>query len=427
MISLTVKNPRGVLRKIAAVVLAVVLMTSLAGCKRGLKSAVALAEPESGASSSGVSKLALDGEFYAAYRAYALNMFRLAHKDAGQSMAISPFSVMFALAMVENGASGETLSQMEEMFGMSRDTMNGYLSTLIDQWTTDDGLWIADSVWLNNTIADEVRQQFLDTCSKTYRASVFRAPFDETTVRDINTWVSNNTDGMIKEFVRQLESDVQLMLVNAVLFDQKWEKPFEKGNTKKDQPFYGENGQKTGEVDLMCETEHGYYYRDELCTSVRKVYEDYNFSFRVFQPREGVSLDTLIESLTPEYMRTVIDYTNQHDAEITLEMPGFTTDYRCDSMEGILKTMGITQAFVGGLTEIADGHDMLIDFIIHQVKIEVDEEGTRAAAATGIGTKDSAAPPATEHITIRLDRPFVYMICAGDNQIPIFMGTYEGQ
>ncbi|MBO4652972.1 MAG: serpin family protein [Lachnospiraceae bacterium] len=419
------ENKRGVSRRIAAVVLVLAMMTSLFGCSRGMEKAVALAEPESGASSSGVSKLALDGTFYSAYRAYALEMFRLAYKDADKSMAISPFSVMYALAMLENGASGETLSQMEEMFGMSRDTMNGYLSTLIDQWTKDDGLWIANSVWLNDAIADNVKKQFLDTCSKTYRASAFRAPFDETTVRDINTWVSDNTDGMIKEFLKEADPGLLLLLVNAVLFDQDWEKQFEKSATKKDQPFYDENGNKIREVDLMCETGSGRYYRDELCTSVSKTYEDYNFSFRIYQPQEGVSLDTLIEALTPEYMRGTVDYANQHSAEVTLELPRFTTDYRNDKMENILKAMGMTGAFGGGLTEIVEGGDLSVDFIIHQVRIEVDEEGTRAAAATGVGVK-SSAPIFPEEITVRLDRPFVYMIVAGDNQIPIFMGTYEG-
>ncbi|MBR4812967.1 MAG: serpin family protein [Lachnospiraceae bacterium] len=418
---------KGLPRRFAAVALVIAMMTSLFGCSRGLKNAVALAEPESGASSSGVDKVALDGTFYAAYRAYALEMFQLAHKDAGKSFAISPFSVMFALAMVENGASGETLSQMEEMFGMPRDTMNGYLSSLIDQWSKDNGLWIANSVWLNNSVADNVRKQFLDICSKTYRASAFRAPFDGSTVSDINNWVSNNTDGMIRDFVKELDPSLLMMLVNAVLFDQGWEKQFVKDKTQKNEPFYGEDGQQIGEVDLMCETKNGSYYRDELCTSVSKTYEDYDFRFRVYQPREGVSLETLIEALTPEYMRATLEPANQHEAEVTLQLPKFTTDYRCDNMESILMAMGMTEAFNGGLTEIVDGNDLMIDFVIHQVRIEVDEEGTRAAAATGVGVKLSAAPAYPDQITVRLDRPFVYMILAGDNQIPIFMGTYEGK
>ncbi|MBP5460532.1 MAG: hypothetical protein J6Y20_00190 [Lachnospiraceae bacterium] len=154
---------------------------------------------------------------------------------------------------------------------------------------------------------------------------------------------------------------------------------------------------------------------------------DYDFRFRVYQPREGVSLETLIEALTPEYMRATLEPANQHEAEVTLQLPKFTTDYRCDNMESILMAMGMTEAFNGGLTEIVDGNDLMIDFVIHQVRIEVDEEGTRAAAATGVGGKLSAAPAYPDQITVRLDRPFVYMILAGDNQIPIFMGTYEGK
>ncbi|MBP5463046.1 MAG: hypothetical protein J6Y20_13130, partial [Lachnospiraceae bacterium] len=267
---------------------------------------------------------------------------------------------------------------------------------------------------------------FLDVCSKCYRASVFKAPLDGSTVKDINTWVSKNTDDMIPEILKEMTPGLRMLLVNTVLFDCNWAKPFDKEKTEKNADFYGENGGKTGTVDLMRETSTGSYYRDDLCTSVHKYYEEYNNSFVIFQPGEGVSLETLIEALTPEYLDKVYNYDNRKSAQVTLEMPRFTTDYRNDAMETILRKMGMTAAFSGGLTEILDNRELAIDFVIHQVRVEVDEEGTRAAAATAVGLKEAAAAPIPEEITVRLDRPFVYMIMDDEIGVPLFIGTYEG-
>ena len=216
-----------------------------------------------------------------------------------------------------------------------------------------------------------------------------------------------------------------MLLVNTVLFNRDWEQPFEKSRTEKNADFFGEDGEVIGTVDLMRECENGTYYRDDLCTSVAKYYDDNNSSFLIFQPREGVSLENLINALSPAYMRKVLDYENRHRADITLELPRFTTDYTSRRMEDVLRKMGMNNAFEGGLTEILDKRELRIDFVIHKVRVEVDEEGTRAAAATAIGLKESAVEPAAEQITVRLDRPFVYMIMDG-NGIPLFLGTYEG-
>lgn len=413
------------LRRILAIGMTAVIFVSMCGCGTKYEGATVLAEPASSGSGPGVEKLEADETFSDAYRSYALEMFRLAYEQSGKSLAVSPISVMFALAMVENGASGETLAQMEEVFGLKKDTMNRYLATIIDKWAKDSGMRVADSIWIQDSIADSVNRSFLDICSQCYRSSVFKAPLDGSTVKDVNAWVSRNTDGMIPKLLDQMAEGLQMLLVNTVLFDRKWEKPFDKEKTEKNADFYGEDGTKTGSVDLMKEKAAGSYYRDELCTSVHKYYEESNSEFVVFQPREGVSLETLITALTPEYLDKVYNYENRKSAQITLEMPRFTTDYRNEKMETILQKMGMTAAFKGGLTEIVTGQDLAIDFVIHQVRVEVDEEGTKAAAATAVGLRNTAAAPLPDEITVRLDRPFVYMIMDNELGIPLFIGTYR--
>ncbi|MBR6019293.1 MAG: serpin family protein [Lachnospiraceae bacterium] len=411
-------------RRLAAAVLCIAMAVSLAGCGSAMKAAVALAEPAKGDESS-VEKRNVDDTITEAYRNFSMEMFRREHAKAGSSMTVSPFSLIFALGMAANGASGTALAEMESVFGMPRDTLNGYLATLVGLWTKDQGLQIADSVWLNNKVADKTKKAFLDICSKTYRASVFRAPFDETTITDVNRWVSDNTGGMIPEMLRELKGDTDLLLINAVLFDRDWSDEFRPEETEKNAPFYDGNGNKIREVDLMHEVqENSWYYQDDLCTVAGKLYKGGDFRFVAFQPREGVSLADMVAAMNADYLKTALDYGNRRNAEVTLELPKFTTDYRCDLNE-VLQDMGIREAFYGGLTEITEKTELRIDDVMQQVRVEMDEKGTRAAATTVVAVTEAALPMETEKITVRLDRPFVYMIVAGANDIPIFIGTYE--
>ena len=423
---------RHIAKKWLALILAATLFVSLAGCgkeqeqeqQKRYAGADVLAEPEGSSSGTGLEPLAMDETFKKQYLDFAIEMFQITHKSQGKTMAVSPLSVMFAMGMAENGASGETLARMEEKFGLSRDVMNRYLATLMSEVNGADGLRIADSVWLRDEFAGSVKQEYLQMCANAYRASVFKAPFDQSTVDNINLWIKNNTDGMIEKMLNDGGIPGNLVLVNAILFDQKWADPFNKERTENDAAFYGASGTKTGTVNLMTDTYNSSYYRDEWCTQVSKSYENLFFSFSIYQPQEGVTVEELLSHMSSSYLDGMLGYGKRHEARITLQLPKFTSEYFCDRMADVLVAMGFTAPFSNGLDSIADDRVIVLGEVLHKTKVEVDEEGTKAAAATVMTEKSAAPIDYPEEITVRLDRPFIYMI--NYKGIPVFLGTYEG-
>lgn len=358
------------------------------------------------------------------YLSYALTLFSKVYAKNDGSTVMSPLSVMYALGMAENGAEGETLADFEKVFGVSREEMNRILSGIIAWTESNKKLNVANSLWIKDGFAESVKQDFLKRCSEGYRSTVFKTAFDGKTLEDVNKWISDNTDKMIPKMLDSLPAGTVMMLVNAILFDQKWEKPFNKENTQKGEPFLDKNGNKIREVDLMHGSATNYYYRDELCTSVDKYYEDGDFSFRILVPEAGVGVEDLMAALTAEYWTKIGDYANRKEAMVTLEMPAFSYETSVGDMDKMLQEMGLARAFGPGadFTGICDG-GLCIDKVIHKARIEVNEEGTRAAAATVVTMKVTAVAPPEERITVRADHPFVYAIMY--QGIPVFLGTYE--
>ena len=406
--------------KLTALLLAVVMMAVCSGCSH-LAGAEALAEAEE---IKGKHEAPDGSDFAEGYVPYALELLRKVRETTGGSTVISPLSVMYAVGMAENGAGGETLAEFEKLFGMKREDMNEFLSQMIAWSQGEKYLTVSNSVWIKDDYAENVRKEFLDLCAKKYYASVLKAPFDDSTIRDVNTWISDHTDKMILNMLDRLDADSVMLLVNAILFDQKWEKPFDKDATLKDESFFDKDGNKLRAVNLMVGSAGGSYYRDELCTVVDKYYEDGLFSMRILVPEQGVGVDELMAALTPEYWNKIGNYENRNRAKVTLQLPSFTSETKCEALP-VLQKMGVNLPFTpaADFSGITDPSDLFISRIIHQAKIEVSEEGTKAAAATIVEMTKAAAPMEEEHIIVRADHPFVYTIdyCG----IPVFLGTFE--
>ena len=155
---------------------------------------------------------------------FALGLLR---QSAGsESVLVSPLSVLSALAMAENGADGETLAQMERVTGMGATELTGLLQAY--GALADDGpLSVANSIWLRDSDGLTVQDDFLETCGGRLGAQVFSAPFDDSTVADVNAWVNEKTNEMIPEMLSQISGDAQVLLVNALAFEGGWDEPFD--------------------------------------------------------------------------------------------------------------------------------------------------------------------------------------------------------
>ena len=200
---------------------------------------------------------------------FALRLMRSTRENAGENTLISPLSVMMALAMTANGAVGETRREMEETLGMTVEELNLYLYTYTSSLPTNDKnkVSIANSIWFTDKDPFEVNNSFLQKNADYYGAEIYKAPFDNSTKRDINNWVKKETDGMIPKIIDDIPEIAVMYLINTLVFDAEWQKTYEKYQVQ-DGVFTTESGEKQ-EAKFMYSDEHR-YFSDENSEGLRQ-------------------------------------------------------------------------------------------------------------------------------------------------------------
>ena len=238
--------------------------------------------------------------FKTAMADFSMTLFKGILTKDGENDLVSPLSAVICLAMIANGADGETKAQMEAAFGMDVDTLNrslyAYTSSLYR--AKDCKLNLADSIWFRDEENRlHVNESFLQANADWYDAQIYAAPFDQSTLKDINTWCKQHTDGMIEKLLDELDTDAQMILINALTFDAKWKTKYESDAISK-QYFTALNGEKT-KVSFQKSTE-SLYISTEQATGFLKPYDGEKFSFLALLPNEGVDFEEYLSSLTGE-------------------------------------------------------------------------------------------------------------------------------
>jgi len=364
-----------------------------------------------------------DARFIENTAGFALDLFRHSLADDGNSL-VSPTSVLLALAMTANGAAGATLAQMETVLG--RDIplaeLNQYLFSYVQSLTSakDSKLRIANSIWFRDDSSLQVAQDFLQTNADYYRASAYKAAFDLQTVRDINHWVEDNTDSIIEKIIDDIPADAVMYLINAMVFDSRWQKVYNKHDIYRDE-FTAADGTRQ-QADFM-RSEEGKYIDDGMATGFIKPYAGGKYSFVALLPNEGLSVRDYLAGLDGQ--RFVSAIRNASPTTVKAAMPKFSCEYTLEMTE-ILKTMGMPLAFsreeadFSRLAHAAQG-SLYIGEVLHKAFIAVDELGTKAGAVTKVEIKVTSAPVETK--TVILNRPFIFAIIDNGTSLPIFMGA----
>ena len=243
---------------------------------------------------------------------FALALLRKS-EDGTKNCVLSPYSILTALAMTENGADGETLRQFEALFGMSRDELNAYLQDCIAK--EGEEVAGANSIWLRDEPDLALREEFRTLTQELFGAEVFTAPFNAETVAQINAWVSEHTKERITRLIDTLDG-ASTVLLNALSFDAKWERPYAP-NEVTNGTFTASDG-TVQEVQMLCGKEN-LYLDDGAATGFIKPYEGGKYSFVALLPNEGTDLQTYLASLTGGKLLALI-----HDAkeqQVTVKMP----------------------------------------------------------------------------------------------------------
>lgn len=344
--------------------------------------------------------------------------------DGSGNVFISPMSVLCALAMTANGAEGETLSQMEQVLGMTTDELNEYLYSYIN--SLPEGrkykLKIANSIWFSDDPLLAVNKSFLQKNADYYGAEIYKTPFNSKALWDINTWVRRETDGMIPKVLDEIPNYAIMYLINTLAFEAEWDSVYE-GNQVRSGIFTKEDGTEQNAKFMYCG--EGKYLEDENATGFIKYYKDDEYAFVALLPNEGVALSDYVASLDGESLNAMLS--NPIITTVKTSIPKFKAEYETE-MSDVLCEMGMTDAFSVTLADFSglgsyDGQNIYIGRVLHKTYIEVAEKGTKAGAVTVVEMKDGSAGPSPEPKEVYLDRPFVYIIIDTENNIPLFIGT----
>jgi len=303
--------------------------------------------------------------------------------------------------------------------GLSREEINEITKELIRVLVTNvDGnlLEIANSMWYDEGFP--VEQEFINLNSNYYDAEVREINFRTAeAVKTINQWVNKNTHGKIEEIIDAIDPATMMILINAIYFNCVWEVEFDPDNTY-DQPFYREDRSLFGQVEMMeLESTFNASFTEEF-TAVELPYKNKKFSMYLFLPAEGNTVNKLLGQLDGSTWNSWTEDFSERK-EFTVTMPKFKFDYDRSLAED-LKAMGLELAFsdqadFSGISPV----DLLISDVIHKTYIDVNEEGTEAAAVTAIVFETTSIGPANG---IRLDRPFLFAITENSSKSIVFIG-----
>ena len=347
------------------------------------------------------------------------------------NVLLSPTSIQLAFGMTENGANGETLAQIEQVIngGVAIDEMNPLLYSLSDRLHSAQGVdWnVANSIWLKDDGFLQVKNDFAQKAQSWYGADIWTAPFDDTTLKDINGWVNTQTRGMIPQTLEEISPDARMYLINAMAFEGEWMNEYEENDILENCSFTNADGSKT-DVTMLYSHEDRYFTLGEG-TGFLRDYKGGEYSFMGLLPEEGTDLDAYIAALADSDADLAEAIRNCEYGDVIVRIPEFSDDYDIQ-MKDMLIEMGMETPFdennadFTGMLETTDGesYELCIGSVLHKTHIDVDRVGTRAGAVTVIEMKDEAAVAIENPVRVILDRPFVYGIIDNATGLPVFLG-----
>ena len=375
-------------------------------------------------------KVAYNDAFQAGQMDFAVNLLQEAcetNLENQKNLLISPTSAMYVLAMIANGAKGDTLAEMENTLcgGMDISKLNQQLNTMRNQLTLTDNVTLTDAIWFRdqfNGVPFEPLSSFLQTNADYYGAAAKATPFDLNTSLEINDFVNESTHGMIPEMVdasEPLPADTAMYLLNCLTFEANWKYPYTSKSSVGKSTFYCYSGEEKI-ADMMYSTE-AQYLTMEHATGFIKPYAGNQYSFAALLPEEDMDIFDFVAELDADTLLQTIE--NKQEETVLTMLPQFSYSYDI-CLNDSLQNMGIKQAFSRSEADLSgiDGgiYPLFLSGVEQKTFIAVDTQGTKAAAATsgGIGGGGAWIP----HDVI-LDRPFVYMILDNDTNLPLFIGT----
>jgi serpin B len=363
--------------------------------------------------------------------AFAFELYQ-ALKGEGGNLFYSPYSISMALAMTYAGARGDTAQEMADTLGflLEQERLHPAFNWLDAELASrGEGAQGKDSEGFRLNIVNAIWGQkdysflptFLDVLAENYGAGLRILDFISETEKSrvtINDWVSDQTEGRIKDLIPQgaIDALTRLVLTNAIYFNAAWEYPFDEDITANG-PFYLLDGGQVS-VPMMKQTESFGYAEGDGYQAIELLYDGDELSMVILLPTSG-NFESFEEGLQADKVRDILS--DLQLTEVALTMPEFEFDSDF-SLKDTLAEMGMPIAFSGAadFSGMTGNPELAISDVLHKAFVSVDEAGTEAAAATAVIMRLTAVPQPPVPVT--LDRPFVFLIRDIETGSILFVG-----
>ena len=392
-------------------------------------------DKEDDSTSEGASKYFAVNEVVNSSNMFTFDMYRQL-LNGTENIFFSPYSITIALGMAYEGANGDTASQMLDVIDLPEDDearrdMVRSLQNLLNPGSAPYNLSTANAYWLR--MGEDLNDSYQYTIENDYKADGQELDFvkDPTGSADtINQWVEGETNGKIEDLItpNMITGFTYMILTNAIYFRSDWKYQFDQDATREESFYLSDGG--TVPVDMMniCDEDIDLNYSEnDDAKMLHLPYKSNALSMYVILPKEN-DISSLEEDLTEEYLDDMkSDLTGEW---VDVNLPKFKFEQKYDLIPD-LEDMGMVDAFEPGLADFSGisesgRSDLIISDVIHKSFVEVNEEGTEAAAATAVGVSMPAVDPDEEKpIDFRADHPFIFLIEHEETGQILFMGKVE--
>lgn len=364
-------------------------------------------------------------EILSASNQFGFEILQKAFEESGDNnLMISPLSITQALSMTYNGANGETKTAFENVLhyeGQTPAEVNQAaldLTTALLEVDSKVDIKIANSIWYRQGFS--VEQDFINANQTYYNAEVSELDFSNPASKDIiNNWVDEKTNHKIDKIVDNINADDIMFLINAIYFKGSWKAEFDKSDTE-EEPFYLVDGSTKNVAMMKIENDFSVYFEPDY-SAIDLPYGQGNYSMVVLLPNDDSSLNELINQLDNEEWNTLMQSMGEPSAW-NLELPKFKFEYE-NTLNNELIDLGLGLAFTdsAGFTGINKNGGLKISRVKHKTFVEVNEEGTEAAAVTSVVMEYTSVGPNTN--TFIIDHPFLFVIKEKYTNAILFIGT----
>lgn len=342
---------------------------------------------------------------------YAFSFFRnvTASRPSDENVVVSPRNAGTALSMLADGAAGRTKDELTA-------AMNGCRFTGTAQAPNDSIDFLeANSLWIRDGFP--VKDSYVGAMKQDYDAEVSVRDFnDPATAAEVNSWCSQKTNGRIDKIIDGISPEDMMFIVSALYFKAPWEKRFDPLMTAKGD-FYGASG--TTKVDFMNSARQKYAYAEYQGNQMVELpYAGGTHSMLIFLPAPETDINTVVANIDETYFKKALSCMNPE--EVMLSIPKFTLETKV-VLNAALENMGVRSVFgrSADLSGISARGNIKVSDVFQKCFIQVNEEGTEAAAVTSITVRATSVRPM---LMMRVDRPFCFAILdKADNDI-LFLG-----